>query len=447
MNKTGVKLCVVAALAASLSLAACGGSSTGPGAQKGAHQKVTLTWWTWTANPKAVIANFEKKYPWITIKPPPTYGSGGTFYAKLTTALASGTGPDVTQVELDHLPQFTLAHDLVNIAAYDAKYKSDYPGWVWNQVTQGSNLYAVPEDIGPMGLMYQPSVLQKYHLPVPVTYATFASDAVALHKDDPSMYLTYFPVNDGDYLEALFWQAGARPYQLLPNGTWKINVDGPIEQKVLNYWGKLVDEKAIATDDDFTADWGHHIANDLYASYVGAAWGPTYEVNEYLTPSHPQTYTVAALPQWTPGAHADANWGGSTNAVTKDASSDLVADAALFAGYINTAASGLTVDERPATASGGGRGLFPASVNRSSVAAFTAPVPDFTGNVNAEFSALSADVPTDFEWSPWDTEFGTYVTTQLEAAAAGKESWTKALQVTQQQLVSYAKTAGYPVEG
>jgi hypothetical protein len=124
-----------------------------------------------------------------------------------------------------------------------------------------------------------------------------------------------------------------------------------------------------------------------------------------------------------------------------------VADAALFAGYINTSASGLTVDERPATASGGGRGLFPASVNRGSVAAFTAPVPDFTGNVNAKFSALSADVPTDFEWSPWDTEFGTYVTTQLEAAAAGKESWTKALQVTQQQLVSYAKTAGYPVEG
>lgn len=440
-----VRACAVVS-AAGLILAACSGGGSSA-TQKGPHQKVTLTWWTWTANPKSVIANFEKKYPWITIKPPPSYGSGGNFYAKLTTALAAGNGPDVTQVELDHLPQFTQAHDLVNIAQYDGKYKSEYPAWVWSQVTQGSNLYAMPEDIGPMGLMYQPSVLKKYHLPVPTTWATYASDAVALHKANPAISMTYFPVNDGDYLEALFWQAGARPYQLLPNGTWKIDVDGPIEQKVLNYWGKLVDEKAIPVDNDFTADWGHHIANDMYASYVGAAWGPTYEVDTYLTKAHPQTYAVGELPQWTAGAVADANWGGSTNAVTKDAPSNLIADAALFAAYINTSPSGLSVDEKPATTSGGGRGLFPADVNRASVSAFSAPVPDFTGNVNQEFSSLSANVPTNFEWSPWDTQFGTYVTSQLPAAAAGKESWAKALQVTEQQMLNYAKTAGYQVEG
>ena len=82
---------------------------------------------------------------------------------------------------------------------------------MWGQVSQGSAVYAMPEDIGPMGLMYQPGVLKKYHLPVPATWAKFASDAVALHKADPCQYLTYFPPNDGDYLEALFWQAGALP--------------------------------------------------------------------------------------------------------------------------------------------------------------------------------------------------------------------------------------------
>ena len=54
------------------------------------------------------------------------------------------------------------------------------------QVSQGSAVYAVPEDIGPMALMYQPSVLKKYNLPVPATWAQFASDAVALHKADPA---------------------------------------------------------------------------------------------------------------------------------------------------------------------------------------------------------------------------------------------------------------------
>jgi multiple sugar transport system substrate-binding protein len=447
MNRTtGLRRLGVAAVAASaLLLTACGGSS--PAATAGSHQKVTLTWWTWTANPKDVIKNFEKKYPWIKIPTPPSYGSGGTFYSKLTTSLAASDGPCVSQVELDHLPQFTLAHDLVNIAQYDAKYSGDFPSWVWRQVTQGSALYAMPEDIGPMGLMYQPSVLKRYHLPVPTTWAIFASDAVALHKADPSQYLTYFPVNDGDYLEALFWQAGARPYQLLAGNKWKIDVDGPIEQKVLSYWGKLVDEKAISTEDDFEADWGHHIADDEYASYIGAAWGPTYEVDEYLTSAHPQTYTVTSMPQWTAGGDAEANWGGSTNAVTKDCPASEVADAALFAAYINTSSSGLAVDERPATSSGGGRGLFPASVNRADVPEFSAAVPDFTGHVNAVFAQNAADVPTNFEWSPWDTEWDTYITAQLPAAAAGRESWTKALQEAQQQLLSYAKDAGYSVEG
>lgn len=440
------RLYAAAAAVAALLLAACSGGGTGSTTQKGAHQKVTLTWWTWTANPKDVIANFEKKYPWITIPTPPSYGAGTPFYSKLTTALAAGNGPCVTQVEFDHLPQFTQAHDLVDIAKYDSKYAKDFPGWVWGQVTQGSSLYAMPEDIGPMGLMYQPSVLKKYHLPVPATWAQFASDAVALHKADPSQYLTYFPVNDGDYLEALFWQAGARPYQLLSNGTWKINVDGPVEQKVLNYWGKLVAEHAIPTENDFQAVWGHHVANDMYAAYVGAAWSPTYEIDTYLTKAHPQTYTVTALPQWTAGAHAEANWGGSTNAVTKDCPANEVADAALFAAYINTSKSGLAVDEKPATASGGGRGLFPASVNRASVPQFSAPVPNFTGHVNATFAANSVNVPTNFEWSPWDTEFTNYITSQMPAAAAGKETWAKALQVAQQQLVNYAKSAGYSVQ-
>ena len=422
-------------------------SAHGASGRATSHAKVTLTWWTWTANPAKVIANFEKAYPYITIKPPPNYGSGGTFYAKLTTALASGTGPDVSQVELDHLPQFIQAKDLQNISQYVSSYKKDFPAWVWSQVSSRGAVYAMPEDIGPMGFMYQPAVLKKYHLAVPTTWAQFATEAVTLHKEDPGQYLAYFPVNDGDYLEGLFWQAGAYPYTLLANGTWKINVDGPIEQKVMAYWGKLVNEKAIATAEDFTANWGHQIAKDQFVSYVGAAWSPTYEIDEYLTPGTTQQYAVTALPQWKAGAASNGNWGGSTNAVTKDAPANLVKDAALFAAYINTSASGLSVDERPATPAGGGRGLFPASLARASVPEFNAPVPHFTGNVNAEFSKLAAEVPKQFQWDPWDTEFANYVTTQMAAAAAGKEPWSQVLKTTQSQLVTYAKDAGYSVEG
>ena len=421
------------------------GVLAGTAATAAASPKVTLTWWTWTTNPQKVIANFEKAYPNITVKMPPSYGSGGTFYAKLTTAMAGGTGPDVTQVEFDHLPQFIGAHDLVNIGQYVSQYKSDFPSWTWNEVSQGSAVYAIPEDIGPMGLMYQPAVLKKYNLPVPATWAQFASDAVALHKADPSQYLTYFAPNDADVLESLFWQAGAFPYQFEGNGSWKINLDGPIEQKVMNFWGTLVKEGAVAVDNDFTADWGHHIAADRYVSMVGAGWSPTYMVDAYLPAGSTQQWAVTQMPQWTAGSHAAANWGGSTNAVTKDAPASVVKDAALFAAFINTSKSGLSVDESPATPAGGGRGLFPAALARASVPAFSAAVPHFSGNINAQFSTFANNVPTKFEWSPWDTEFGNFVITQMAAAAAGKESWSKVLTTTQSQLVSYAQSAGYSV--
>ncbi len=229
----------------------------------------------------------------------------------------------------------------MNIAQYVSKYKSDFPSWTWGQVSVGNAVYAVPEDIGPMGLMYQPAVLKKYNLPVPTTWAQFATDAVSLHKADPSQYLTYFAPNDADVLESLFWQAGAYPYQLQPNGSWKISLNGPIEQKVMNYWGTLVKEGAVAVDQDFTADWGHHIGQDRYAAMIGAGWSPTYMVDTYLPTGSTQQWAVTQMPQWTAGSHAAANWGGSTNAVTKDAPADVVKDAALFAAFINTSKSGL----------------------------------------------------------------------------------------------------------
>jgi multiple sugar transport system substrate-binding protein len=449
-----------AGLTLGLLLSACTSSSTKPSSspttkQKTStakvpttvsHKKETITWWTWTSNPQHVIANFEKHYPWITVKPPPDYGQGATFYAKLTTALEGGTGPDVTQVEYDHLPQFIQAKDLVNIAPYDASYKKDYPTWVWNQVTRGSVLYGIPEDIGPMGLLYQPSVLKKYSLPVPTTWATFASDAVSLHKADPSQYLTYFPINDGDYLEGLLWQAGAHPYDLLSNGTWKIDLVTPTDQKVMEYWGKLVKEGAVPTADDFESSWEHNIATDKYVAFLGAAWSPTFEVASYLPPSSKQEYEVTAMPQWVAGGHSDANWGGSSNAVTKDAPKSLIADSALFAAFINTSKSGLALDEAPATKAGGGRGLFPGSANRAEVPEFTAPIPHFIGVPNEEFSKLANDVNTDFQWDPWDTEFDDFVSAQLSKAAAGKEAWSQVLPNTEQELLSYAKSAGYSVE-
>ena len=160
---------------------------------------------------------------------------------------------------------------------------------------------------------------------------------------------------------------------------------------------------------------------------IGAGWSPTYMVDAYLPAGSTQQWAVAQMPQWTAGAHAAANWGGSTNAVTKDCPSDMVKDAALFAAYINTSKSGLAIDESPGHAVRRRAGLVPSRIGPRQRPRVRGAGPSFQGNINAQFATYANNVPTNFEWSPWDNEFGNFVTTQMTAAAGGKESWTAVL--------------------
>lgn len=419
------------------------GTASPTGAKYTKH--VTITWWTWTANANAVVANFEKHYPTIKVLHP-TVAAGHALYSKLTTALAAGSGaPDLTQIEYDHLPQFTAKHSLVNIAKYVSQYKSDFPSWVWNQVSSNGAVYAFPEDIGPMGLIYRPNLLKKYKLPVPSTYATFATDAVALHKADPSVYMTYFPANDGNYIASLFWQAGAQVFHQSSSGTWTVAIDSATTRKVINYWGNLIKKGAIPESTDFAPAWESQIGKGMYASYLSAAWSPTYEIDEYVKAGS-QHFAVTHMPEWSAGHLVNANWGGSTNAVTKQAKHPRAA--ALLASFIDSSPSGLQIDEKPATKAGGGRGLFPADIHRASVPAFSQLTPNFvTPNVNAVYSKYTANVDEKFQWSPWTSFFNSEISSQLQDAISGKESFDTALKNTQAAVVKFAQGEGFTVHG
>ena len=152
------------------------------------------------------------------------------------------------------------------------------------------------------------------------------------------------------------------------------------------------------------------------------------------------------MPQWTAGAHAEANWGGSTNAVTKDCPADEVRTRRCS-----------PPTSTPQQRAGGGREArdrerrrarpVPGLAARASVPEFGSAVPDFTGQVNAVFAANSAGRADQLRVEPVGHRVRQLHHRPDPAAAAGKESWTKALQVAQQQLVAYAKDAGYPVQG
>ena len=142
-----------------------------------------ITFWAWVPGFGRAVNEFNKTHPSICVTLEDV-GAGSPEYVKISDALKAGSGaPDVAEVEFDELPSFEITHNVVNLTKYGANnYKSDFVPWAWSEVSQGSGVYAMPSDSGPMGFYYNTKQLAKYHITPPATWAQFAADAAKLHK-------------------------------------------------------------------------------------------------------------------------------------------------------------------------------------------------------------------------------------------------------------------------
>ncbi|HLI70540.1 MAG TPA: sugar ABC transporter substrate-binding protein [Ktedonobacteraceae bacterium] len=427
---TLVLICLIAGL-----LAACGGSSTQTSTN--ANAPATLTFWSWVPNLQQAVNLFEKSHPNIKVKLD-NVGSGPTEYTKLTTALKAGSGaPDVVQIEYSYLPQYELMGKLVDLSQYGAgSLKNDFVPWTWGQVSQGSKVYAIPQDSGPLALLYRTDIFSRYHLAVPTTWAQYAQEAIQLHQANPKIYMTNFSATDGTWFNALAWQAGSQPFKV--NGTnLTVHINDAPALQVADYWNALVKSGAVSPMSNWTNDWYADLQNGTLATWVTAAWAPT-DLTGFAAKSA-GLWRVAPLPQWTPGAQVSANWGGSTDAVTTQ--SKYPAQAAEFAEWLNTNASSVsTLCEKLY--------LFPTQTSELSSASFNTASSFFGGQkVNQVFAQASQEVNTSFQWSPIEDYVNTQLQDQLSSAVQGKITFAQALQNTQNAVVSYAQSQGFTVSG
>jgi len=444
------------AVALSLVAAACGGSSStgssaGAGSAKGGGvtvdgvhwprwgKDIKLNVWTFGGEPGTglSIKAFEKAYPDIKIHYSDV-GGGTAEYAKLATVIHAGAGaPDVALVEYDALPQFVSAKGLVNQEPYVGKWMSLVPAWVRAEVTFNGGVYDFPAGGGTMGLFSNQKLLSKYGLAIPKTYAQFASEAATLHKDDPKVAMTYFPINDGGYIQALWMQAGAVPFTMSSSGTWTIDLDQPKIERVTSYWVNLVRKGLIPVYSDYTPTWEHAISAGTFATFLGASWEPGYGIAPYVK-NGSQSFVVTDMPQWSSsGTPIDANWGGSGYVVTKQ--TKYPEAASLFAAFMDLG----TVKQ--AMADGGSPPLVN-NVDTYKEFKTGGKVKDFNQpNLNIVFNRLQKYVSTSFHFSPWYTELGADLEVQLEAAVSGKQTAAQALSKTQSEIASFARTQGYTV--
>jgi multiple sugar transport system substrate-binding protein len=432
----GWRLLAIGAAAAALALAACSSGGSSSGASGGASGgKVTLTFWSWVPGISQSVSLWNKSHPDIQVNLDETTSGGAGTYAKMFSALQAGNAPDLGQVEFSVLPNFEHVGGLVDLSQYGAaSVQQDFVPWTWAQATQGGDVYAIPQDTGPMGLFYRADLFTKYGLTVPTTWAEFLSDAQKVHAAHPSVYITAFPSNDAQWFSGLAWQAGAKWFSI-SGQTWVANIDDAASQQVAGLWQQLISDHLVKVEPDFASAWYKDLSDGTLLTWPTAVWGE----NTLITNAASTTgdWRVAPLPNWG-STQANGNWGGSTTVVFKD--SKHPAQAAQFAEWLNT---------NPASITGliTKGGLYPADLAGQQQPAANSPVTFYGGqNIWQVFATDGKLVNTTFQWGPIMSTTFTQMQDGFGSVSSGSSTLAQVLASTQSQTLSSMQKQGFSVK-
>jgi len=397
---------------------------------------VQLEAWIWVPGIYRTIDVFNETHPGICVKLDDV-GAGDTEYVKLTDAIKANSGvPDVAEVEFDELPSYEITHSVVNIAPYGAdKYKKYFAPFAWQEVSQGSAVYAMPGDSGPMDLFCNAKELARYHVTPGTTWAAFAKAAAAFHKADPHSYLTVFDPEDMQYLVSLMGQDNAFPFSWSGGSKVTVNFTGPNQMQFANYWQNLISAGYVKAAPDFQNAFWSDLNNGTYACWATSAWGPSY-LAPNLTSASLGDWRTYPLPQWKAGADVAANWGGSTYPVFT--ASKHPAQAAEFSEWMNGTMQSWKIMYTPPSS------LFPTFLPLLRDKAFLSSTIPATGNTPI-FNQAAAAAPkvAAVSWPPFMTYFLALTTTAN--VIDGKGTLPNDFKQLQSIMTSYAKSQGFTV--
>jgi multiple sugar transport system substrate-binding protein len=402
------------------------------------NTEATLEFWTWVPDIQNEVKLFTTKYPKIKVNVT-NVGQGGPHYQKLRSTIQSGQGaPDVAQVEFQFINSFTLGDgDLLDLTPYvPAALKDSYPAWVWSQVNTNGGLWGIPQDTGPMGLLYREDLLQAAGIQAPKTYDEFAAAAQTYHSKNPKSYLVNVAPNQPGQFVAYLWQAGIRPFSFDGQQTVKVDLASEQAKSIAKYWGDLVTGGTASNDTDFTDSWYQGLAGGKWATLPIAAWGPVFLQGTAGKTSG--KWRAADLPQWDANNLVSSNWGGSTDAVLKLSKNQIAASQ--LALFINT-------DKESALMMANEQFLFPALNEILEDPSFVDQESKFYGGqkVNEKFAQISKTVSPDFQWLPFMDFVYTNFPETLGKAFADKTDAVAGLQAWQDACAKFAKDQGFTV--
>lgn len=404
-----------------------------PGMQAMAQEPVTLTMWSWVSGLEKQLALFEAAYPHIKVE----LTNPDSLVEKLRTALRAGSGaPDVTQLEMHMLPTFDLIKGLEDLAPYGAsEMQPIFEAWAWDVVAPGGRVLGLPNDTGPIGMIYRKDVLEQFDIAPPTTWDEFAEAAIRLHETSPDHYLVDATFNDPTWAGGLLQQVGWRPFKV-DGTTIEIRINDEAAKSFAGYWQRLIDAKAIDTKPGFNSEWYASFDQGRYATWLTAAWGPLF-LSQFAASSAGK-WRVAPIPKWDLANPASGNMGGSTFSVTtqsqkKEAAAELVK---FLTGNIE-ATTMFTKEQF----------FFPVVSEVLNSPEFASQTFEFYGGqaVNEIFIESSGQIARGIQYSPFQDVVAAQFESELAVAAASGTSLVEAFDRMQANVVDYASAQGFTV--
>ncbi|WP_030263696.1 ABC transporter substrate-binding protein [Streptomyces violens] len=394
----------------------------------------TVTVWAWEPTLKQVAADFEQKYPKVDIKLV-NAGTNKDQYKALQNAISAEKGvPDVAQIEYYALSQYALTKSVTDLAPYGAdRLAGSYSAGPWNSVKSGDGIYGLPMDSGPMALFYNKKVFDKYKISVPTTWDEYVDAARKLHKADPKAYITS-DVGDAGLATSLLWQAGSHPYKV--DGT-KVGIDFTDSgaKKYTDTWQQLIDENLLAPVNAWSDDWYKGLGDGTIATLPAGAWMPANFASGVKGAAG--DWRVAPLPQWTKGADAASENGGSSLALP-----ELGDNKELAYAFVEYANSGAGVQTRIKD------GAFPATTKDLESKAFqNTEFPYFGGQkANKIFAEAAKNVPADWKYLPYQAYANSVFNDTVGKAYISGTKLSQGLNAWRDASVKYGSEQGFTVE-
>ena len=384
---TGAALFTAGAL-----LAGC--SANAPAATPESTEAPTgeITFWSAIKGMDAVSQAFNDSQDDITVNFEEIPNGAGGGYAKIATALASGTAPDVVGIEYAQLSQFVGGGSLLPIDdLVPAETLDGYTDQVRGLVTFNEATYAMPYDAAPLVTYYRQDVLDAAGVDVPKTWDEFEAAARAVRASNPSAYIASFNPNEPSVVAALAWQAGGEWFGT-EGDSWTVGIDDEQTQKVADFWQKLIDEDLVKVQPSFSDAWTADLASGVTNGVIGASWSAAGIKSRTEATGQAGKWIAAAPPAW--DEPASAFYGGTTFAITKD--TETPEAAAVFLEFITT--DPVAIEARGEVGS-----AYLAYPGLTDIAKSVFATDYFGNDIYAAFDESNASVVGGWAWGPsWD---------------------------------------------